>query len=148
MEDIIKALTPLIRLIIGGVIGGFVTTYFDYRKQIIHEVWKKRFEQYKKLWAISGNLPKWPKDDALTFKKLHNICIALKNWYFNDGGLLLSKKSRDYYELLQEGLVTHADRESEEIIPDSIYKIVRQLFSDLRKQMTKDLSSRSRKLVS
>ena len=137
----------LILLIMGGVIGGFVTTYFDFRKQIIHEVWQKRFEQYKKLWAISGNLPKWPKDETLTFKKLHNISIALKNWYFNDGGLLLSGKSRNYYESLQKVLVAHADRESNEQISDIIYESVRNVFSELRTQMTKDMFSRSRKPI-
>lgn len=145
MEESVKL---IITLAIGGVLGGFVTTYFDFRKQIISEVWQKRFEQYKKLWAISGNLPKWPRDTTVTHNKLYNISLALKNWYFNDGGILLSTKSRDLYVELQIVLTDRANKESKVVITSKDYKSVRQAFSTLRSQMTKDLSSRNRKLIS
>ncbi len=145
MEEILKALVPLI---IGGVIGGFVTTYFDYRKQIIHEVWQKRFDQYKKLWAISGNLPNWPRDTSVTYNKLFNISVGLKNWYFNDGGILLSSKSRELYGKLQTVLIEKADKDSKDPISEEDYNLVKNAFSILRTQMTKDLSSRHHRLIS
>lgn len=145
MDDMIKALIPLI---IGGVLGGFITTYFDFRKQIMSEVWAKRFTQYKKLWFISGNLPEWPRDTTVTYNKLFNISVSLKNWYFNDGGILLSSKSRELYGKLQKVLIKKAIKDSKDHICKEDYDLVKSSFKILRDQMTRDLSSRSRKLIS
>ena len=144
MEEILKSLVPLL---VGAILGGLLTAYFDHRKSITGEVWSKRFDQYKKLWALSGNLPKWPRDEKLTRAKLHNLNNALKNWYFNDGGLLLSRKSRDRYEVVQEMITENAVMNSDEILNADLYEKIRKAFSHLRSQMTKDLDSRSSRLI-
>jgi len=89
MEDIGKI---IITFITGGVLGAFINTYFEFRKDIVSAIWKERFEKYKKIWAITSVLPKWPKDEEVTYKQLYDTCDSLRNWYFNEGGILLSKK--------------------------------------------------------
>ena len=139
MEDLVKV---IVILIIGGVLGGFIATYIDFRKQIFSEIWQKRFDHDKKLWAISGHLPKWPKDTSVTYKKLYNISVGLKNWYFNDGGgILLSTKSRELYGELQKILTLKLNKESNDVISVEDYNVVMHAFSTLRTQMIKDLSN-------
>lgn len=143
-QELIK---PLVSLLIGGVLGGLITTYYNLRKQIVLDIWQERFIQYKKLWSLSGVISKWPKNDKITYGSLYKLSLELKNWYFNDGGLLFSKKSRNCYEDLQELISKHIRVDATETLSNEVYDLIRQAFSALRTQMTEDMSSRNRKLL-
>ncbi len=144
MNELIKA---LIALFIGGILGGLIKKYYDFRRDVVKSIWDRRFEEYKKLWKISSVLPKWPKDDSVTYMKLYACCVNLKDWYFDAGGMLLSKNSRNKYQDLQTALSVLANKKTNDKITDKEYEDIRSLFSALRTQMTRDLTSRNRQIL-
>ncbi|UGU16077.1 hypothetical protein LS482_20665 [Sinomicrobium kalidii] len=136
----------IITFITGSLLGGFIKTYFDLRKEVVSAIWEKRLNAYNKLWTISGVLPLWPRDKTLTYKQLFETCNDLKNWYFNFGGILLSRKSRKTYGKLQETLYEKTKKQTAEKITCAEYEEIQKSFHLLRNQMTKDLTSRNRQM--
>ena len=142
-----QLIAALVTFLLGGVLGGFIQAVYSYKKEILSGIWLKRFEEYKLVWEITGVLPKFPEDRNVTYNDLYSTCIKLKNWYFKNGGIILSKKSRLVYEDVQEELYKIACRQTEEKVSTPDYKLLRETFSLFRAELTNDLTSRSRSLI-
>jgi hypothetical protein len=66
---------------------------------------KRRLDVYAELWSATTLLPRWPRNENLTFEQLLELQITLKNWYFNKGGIYLSRSTFDHaYRPLQDKL--------------------------------------------
>jgi Zn-dependent oligopeptidase len=142
-----------ITLIVGGLLGGLIKYIFDelksrsdFHHQAYDTLFKERWNYYQKLWAVSGGLPEWPRNEDLTANDLRDISQRMKDWYFDKGGMMLSQEARQQYGRVQQKLteVWQKTEDKQAKITDDLYESVRVEFSHLRGQMTEDLFSRIR----
>jgi hypothetical protein len=112
------------------------------RQKLDEALRSERLVQYKKLWLITGRLPQWPRA-ALVQGDLVAMSEALRDWYFQDGGIYLSTKSRTLYTGVQESIATAgAGRDAGAAVDDPDYDRIRAACSALRSALTNDLASR------
>jgi hypothetical protein len=64
----------------------------------------ERLAAYRELWKMLQPLAKYFRAEPLTYRRLEQLGIALRGWYFDTGGLFLTDRSRDQYFRLLEGL--------------------------------------------
>lgn len=112
-----------------------------------------RTTAYKELWKLTSVLPRWPRNDKLTYADLKDFSIAMRTWYFDGGGLFLSERSMKSYNELQEKLSDVLGDMDEGRLQQIVqgagsrdlschYDIVRLKCSKLRTSLTNDVLSR------
>jgi len=101
-----------------------------------------RIEVYSELWKKTGLLPQWPRNQQLSYPQLRQFTIDLRDWYFERGGMYLSRGAREAYGKVQEalGAVLAESKDGTVSAPD--YDAVRAQCSSLRSELTEDLLSR------
>lgn len=140
-EELIK---QILALLTGGILGVVFKYWYDYKGMVHKELWTRRYEAYKKLITITGLLPQYPHKEGLTYADLLKASAGMRDWYFDDGGLLLSSKTRIKYFKVQKEIHNVTIKNAKDKSLDEDYEFIRKLFSHLRKQMADDLMSRSR----
>lgn len=104
---------------------------------------KHRIETYPELWKQTDRLPLWPRNEKLTYDELADFSRALRQWYFERGGIYLSRSTFDHaYRPLQETLRNVLEKHLTGSVSQDDYEQVRQKCSDLRHGMTDDIVSR------
>jgi hypothetical protein len=138
---------------IGGLAGGVVAvivaaiqTALTLRAKIDESLRDARIEAYKPLWELTKRIPQWPRATDVTYDKLYNLSENLRDWYFDTGGLYLSRKAQKAYGYVQKEItnVVGQEKSSEDHIADGEYDAIRDRCSALRTELTKDLLSRKR----
>jgi hypothetical protein len=132
-----------------GAISGILTTSWKTRKDLESEydidLRKHRIDAYKKLWNHLEPLADYSPPAKLTYERLAKISIELRKWYFQEGGIFLSVKTRAPYFHFQQALTEltegHEGGGRKELDPD-ISRIVRTLASRLRTSTTQDVATR------
>jgi hypothetical protein len=152
-----------------GFLGGLYTFYFDTRRSTRDA----RMTAYRSLWSKSALLPMSPRNHELTYRELRQLWGDLKDWYFHEGGLYLTRPARNQYftvqrslaVLFEEPIADACDKKSkqpakttagqwelayqelDDPVADGDYDTIRCALSELRTQLADDLSSRSRSPV-
>lgn len=54
---------------------------------------KRRLDVYQEIWQKTEILPKWPRAESVTYDNLHKFSESLRQWYFNKGGIFLSRST-------------------------------------------------------
>lgn len=139
-------ISAVLTFVFGGVIGAYLQTVYAYKKEVLSNVWNKRYEQYQKIWKLSGILPRYPENRSVTYEQLYKTCIAVKDWYFEGGGMIMSTTTRATYEELQQTLFTVSQSQQLEPLSSTDHDLVRSLFSRFRSELTGDLTSRNKSL--
>jgi hypothetical protein len=134
---------------IGSVVaflGAAGKSYLDSRRSIDVDLRAKRIEVYQELWKNTGLFRLWPRTltsyaDARVFQD------DVSNWYFERGGLFMSRRSQQAYRRLQSALTTALENRSASIketdpMPPEDWSGVRDGCSNLRTALTGDLLSR------
>ena len=139
-------------LVVGGLAAWLGAVWKDrierqesMRAQIDVDLRSRRIVVYEPLWAMMKVLPKWPRDDGVTYERLHKFSEELRDWYFEKGGLYLSESSREKYGALQDELhrVLVAGRKGPlDRSPNDDYEVVRKQCSKLRTSLASDVASR------
>jgi hypothetical protein len=139
-------------LIIPALIGlatGAVATAYKSRKdlevQYDIKLREERIEAYKKLWKELERLAYYaPAQMKLTHGVARELAGALRKWYFETGGLLMSEATREAYFDLQRALksVGDAGAEGDIQLSDPTAAAVKQLGSRLRTTTTDDVATR------
>lgn len=139
-------------LVVGGMAAWLGTVWKDRIERqesmlakIDVDLRSRRIVAYEPLWAMMKVLPKWPRDDGVTYERLRRFSEELRDWYFEKGGLYLSEKSRAEYGTLQDELhrVLNSGRTGTlEQKPKDEYELVRERCSKLRTSLAKDIASR------
>jgi hypothetical protein len=82
------------------------------------------------------------RDGTPTRDEIKQLSTSLMNWYFDKGGLYLSKETRDACVALQRALrvINQADRD--QIVDVDTFDHLRELASELRSMMTYDVGTR------
>lgn len=104
---------------------------------------KRRIDLYEELWKATAVLPKWPRAQGVTYEALLALSETLKTWYFQRGGMYLSRTAhRDAYSPLQDTLANILGTQSTGPISDQHYELVRDRCSALRTALANDIESR------
>lgn len=96
--------SSLITGLVSGILSSLLT-YFSTRSKIrldtrveydkaLHE---KRLELYKQLWPKTKPLSEFARDFPITYDTIKTIAEETRDWYFDQGGIYLSKRSRKPY---------------------------------------------------
>ena len=93
-------------VLIGGVAGlvSSLITYFSTRARIRldamaiydKDLQTSRLDKYKLLWAALEPLARYGRGDV-TYNGLVRVSDASRDWYFKEGGIYLTRASRDPY---------------------------------------------------
>jgi hypothetical protein len=129
-----------------GLVAAFLKNRFDYQHEVRSDLWNKRFESYIRIWKITQLIPKWPRNEKLSYKGLYELSKHFQDWYFQDGGILLSSPARQKYGDMQEAMTT-ARLSQEKLSTDAIlneddYNKVQTACSNFRTAITNELLSR------
>jgi len=131
--------------VVGGVVSivvSFLASVLAYRNKVDEGLRDKRLALYKGIWQKTGLLPKWPRHTDLTYAELLEFCQELKKWYFEEGGIFLSRKAREAYGKLPDAIGEALKPNAHGVLSEADYEQVRSKCSDLRSQLTGDLLSR------
>ncbi len=138
-----------------GIVGAAVGYYSarlmnaaNTEKAISDELWKRRNESYQKLWSLLKAIPKWPARDDLNIGELREISSKLKDWYFDEGGIILTARSVRAYRRLQGKMAEYYENQKKnEVLKTEDYGQITKRCSRLRTAMTRDLLSRERLFI-
>lgn len=124
--DFQSFVVPLLSGLISAAITA-VITYLSTRSRIKldltaeydKELRQERLEVYKTLWALLKPLARYSPEGPLTYQLVKDTSERMRDWYFEAGGIYLSRTTRNpYFELkaaMQEviddpELAKHPDR--------------------------------------
>lgn len=147
-------MTEIVAIVVAAAIGalsGILTTSWKTRKDLESQydidLRKQRIEAYRKLWKDLEPLAYYSPPAALTYGGLQTLSESLRRWYFEEGGLFLSQKTRPPYFHLQQALTrlpTAPQRQAREEVDVETAAIVKALASRLRTSSTEDVATRVR----
>lgn len=106
----------------------------------------RRIAVYEPLWKLTALLPRWPRNHDVTYEELLGFSEALRKWYFDGGGMYLSRTTHanGYYPLqqaLEKVLSQHKAGKLSHESPDD-YAAIRDRCSTLRSHLAADIASR------
>ena len=136
--------TIIVSSVTGAVVafvGAVLKNALDVRTKIDESLRSSRTPEYKTLWAKTRRLPKWPRAD-ITYGQLDALRREFRDWYFDGGGIYLSRQSQRRYASLQDLLATLDYGDAEKGVEPPEYDAVRERCSALRTSLTDDLVSR------
>jgi hypothetical protein len=141
----------IVNIIVGAVsaIATYLFSIIKLKKELglkyDTDLRKKRIDQYLELWKLLEDLAKYARPKELTFEGLEALTIALREWYFQKGGLFLSDNSRDRYFDLQEAIKKVLDEKSKSgntKLAEEYYESLRKKGSSLRTALARDVGTR------
>jgi hypothetical protein len=139
------ASTVILSALVGAVvsyIGAVLKNFIDIRGKVDESLRETRIPVYKELWIKTGLLPKWSRSEDVTYERLAQFSSDLRDWYFNQGGMFLSKRARAAYGDLQDSIHSVLSEEAKGRLSEHHYHQVRNMCSELRTELTNDLLSR------
>jgi hypothetical protein len=139
---------------LASAVGGSVLTYVatvlkirqDLAAQYDADLRRDRIGVYKHLWKALEPLARYAPPGEFTFNKAHNLAVALRAWYFEEGGLFLSEPARDAYFDLQKALKGLGDR-SDHAVPQATLETLMGLGSELRTHLSQDVGTRQQAML-
>jgi hypothetical protein len=167
MDELLKLLIPALVGAVTAYLAASSQNMREVKTRIDAGVRDARLNMYPALWRLTELLPLWPPA-LVTYEQLYTLSSDMQHWYFNQGGLYLSTTTKQAYLDAQGSiggvLMKHELIGSKQIndktvgvyrdlslvaeaiktkaLADEEYVMVRQKLSDLRTQLTADLSSR------
>jgi len=104
---------------------------------------ERRIPVYARLWKATALLPKWPRATTVTYQQLRKFSESLRRWYFEEGGMYLSRSThKGAYMPLQDTLADILRSHKSGPISDEHYELVRECCSALRTALAGDIESR------
>jgi len=149
MDNILSTLiTGLI-----GVASGAILTYFGavlkFRKDLEAEYDKdlrnRRLDVYKDLWKHLKLLARYDRPEPLTPETLGELSVAMREWYFEVGGLYLSEHARDiYFEIKKmiQGVLESNKYRPDQVLDNPDSQPLLDKASLLRARLTHDVGTR------
>ncbi len=151
--------SPSVSSLITGLVSGVISsalTYFSTRSKIrldmrveydksLHD---KRLELYKQLWPRTAPLARFAPHVILTYNVVKAVSADMRDWYFSEGGIYLSKRSRKPYFALKQQIqhviddVARAERPDTQI-DDKARDLILDAASRLRTSLADDIRTRT-----
>lgn len=114
-ETFSSLLTGLVSGALTAVITYFVTlskARLELTVEYDKELRKSRLEAYQKLWKIMKPLARYSPEKPLTRELVKQTSEAMRDWYFDAGGIFLSRASREPYFALKREMQAIIDNAS------------------------------------
>jgi hypothetical protein len=96
---------------VGAFLGAAATYWFWLRQEMLEirrsydqELRSARMNAYQGLWKEFEPLAAYSPDQDITYGHVVRLGVAIRKWYFESGGLLLTEKARDTYFLLHDAI--------------------------------------------
>jgi hypothetical protein len=140
-------------LVLGGALTYFLTQSKIKRElesEYDSDLRKRRMESYKKIWELFVILPQYGTEEKdATYAIVWQLSINLKEWYFKEGVIFLSEDCRKAFGELQEFLGAKVVEQygSTQKVGPVLYEEIRKKCSKFRKQLLKDIGTRSAPLL-
>lgn len=141
-----EALIGLAGALAGGTITAIVNGWLAARARIAEELREERLRPYRDVWAQTALFSRWPWTDA-TYGRVTSFHVDLRQWYYADGGMLMSENTRARYGDVQdvaEALVELGRPDDKALDPEH-YKPLMQACSAFRTALTEELESRQQR---
>jgi len=107
-----------------------------------------RIKSYSELWRTTRALPRWPVAESFTYAQLRSYSEGLRDWYFGKdgeppGGMLLTEDAAQSYRNLQTRIAKALEApHPADSLGAAEYEAIRELGSNMRTELTRDLLSR------
>lgn len=129
---------------IGAVVafvGAAGKSYLDARRTVDQSLRTQRSPVYQSLWLKTRLFQMWPRS-TISYADAGIFQRQLADWYYEEGGLYLSRTSQRVYVKLQKALtqVLGSSQQGEMTTPH--WQLVHKRCSRLRTALTTDLLSR------
>lgn len=132
-----------------GLASAYIGLHWKIKKDLEAQYDKslrlRRLKAYAELWKLLQPLARYSPPEPVTPAVLQKLSASLRRWYFEVGGLFMSKGTRDAYFALQDELLEPRQPAAEE--GRDPWKVPRDLSSALRTATTLDVGSRQPPLV-
>ncbi|MEO7146162.1 MAG: hypothetical protein ABI165_21925 [Bryobacteraceae bacterium] len=148
-------MASLITGLVSGVISSALTYFgtrskirLDMRVEYDKNLHDKRLELYKQLWPKTEPLARFAPHYVLNYNMVKAVSVDMREWYFKEGGIYLSKRSRKPYFALKKqmqhvidngGLETRPDAQIDDGARDAILEAA----SNLRTSLADDIRTRN-----
>ncbi len=165
-----ELLVMAVSVIVSGLVAYAVAqaqTRREASSQLDSELREARLNAYPWLWKMTELLPLWPPDEV-RYEQLVDLSYRMRNWYFNQGGIYLSRPAQFAYLRAQQAIgaalvgqkiwgsetlngktvgvyrdpATVPQATLKAVISVQDYQAIRQGLSDLRYHLTQDLLGR------
>jgi hypothetical protein len=108
----------------------------------------KRLELYKQLWPKTEPLGRYGPSHSYTYKVVQAVSLDMQDWYFREGGLFLSKKSRKPYLELKDQIQTIVENPKlannpDQPIPPEAQRAIVEAARRLRASLADDIHTRN-----
>jgi len=117
--DIETIFIPLITGFASGLVSAILTYYgtrskirLDLSAEYDKELRASRLEVYKELWALLEPLARFSREKPISYSVVEETANNMRKWYFEKGGIYLSKLSRKPYMKLKKAMQAIIDDES------------------------------------
>ena len=110
----------------------------------------ERLKAYRELWKRLERLASNPPPGPVTGPVLDEIALELREWYFQQGGIFMSRPSQRAYVKLQEGIgasSSQTTRSTDGVLAEREIETIRKLASVLRTWTTRDVLTRRGSLL-
>jgi hypothetical protein len=98
------SVTSVVTALLSGIVSSTLTYFstrskirLDMRVEYDKDLHSKRLELYQQLWPKTKPLAEFTRDSALTYEIVKTVAEQTRDWYFDQGGIYLSKRSRKPY---------------------------------------------------
>jgi hypothetical protein len=145
---------PLLSALISSAITA-VITYFTTRSKVLldltaeydKELREDRLDVYKELWMLLAPLARYSAKGPLTYQLVKSTSEDMRDWYFNTGGIYLSRKTRVPYFKLKDAMQkiindTKLSEQAEKPIDNKMVKTILESGKKLRESLADDIGTR------
>lgn len=146
-----RAVTQALLILGSAVLGaltGILTTSWKARKDLESEydisLRKDRTEVYRDLWSRLESLAFYAAP-TVTYEDAEKLTGSLREWFFQQGGLFLSERTREPYFDVQgalQGILRQERSDDLVAVEEESLSLLRELASRLRTSMTEDVETR------
>lgn len=149
-----EAFSSLLTGLVSGAITAVITYFVTLSKARLEltieydkELRQSRLEAYQKLWKIMKPLARYSAERPITHHIVKQTSEAMRDWYFDAGGIFLSRASRaPYFAFKQEMQAIIDDSGLQEATDAPLEKeLIRALHergSSLRASLSDDIGTR------
>ena len=149
MQEFLPVITGLVSGLISAVITYFATrskVRLDLTAEYDKKLRAERLDAYKLLWKELKPLARYSPENDLTYEIVKSVSGKMRDWYFDTGGIYLSKQSRKPYFELKETLQKIIDNkdlilQKAEPLKIDLTDLLEQ-GKDLRESLSDDIGTR------
>jgi hypothetical protein len=105
--------------VVVGAVAAWLKAVLAIREKANEELRSLRIAAYPAAYQLTAPFSLWPRA-IMTYDDLFQLNLALRRWYFNDGGLYLSARSRDYYGNMKQLICAHLDEAADRASPRAV----------------------------